>query len=70
MVCKVLRMRPDQKAILGIERLLHADTALFHVRRKTLEPDNLAVLKQFFASGKGFVALRSTSHELAYSLLA
>src|SRR5688572_25698026 len=47
MACEVLRMRPDQKAILGIERLLQADTALFHVRRKTLEPDNLAVLKQF-----------------------
>jgi type 1 glutamine amidotransferase len=62
MECEVLRMSPDQKAIVGIERLLQADTALFHVRRKTLDEKNLAVLKQFFASGKGFVALRSTSH--------
>ena len=42
--------------------LLEVDTALFHLRRKTLDERNLAVLKQFFASGKGFVALRSTSH--------
>lgn len=62
MNCEVLRMSPDQTAIVGIERLLEADTAVFHVRRKTLEPRNLALLKAFFASGKGFVALRSTSH--------
>jgi type 1 glutamine amidotransferase len=62
MDCEVLTMSPDQKSIAGIERLLEADTALFHVRRKTLDAKNLAVLKQFFASGKGFVALRSTSH--------
>ncbi len=62
MDCEVLRMSPDQTAIVGIERLLAADTAVFHVRRKTLNPQNLAVLKQFFASGKGLVALRSTSH--------
>lgn len=62
MECEVLRMSADQTAIIGIERLLQADTAVFHVRRKTLNPQNLAVLKQFFASGKGFVALRSTSH--------
>lgn len=62
MDCEVLRMSADQTAIVGIERLLQADTAVFHVRRKTLNPQNLAILKQFFASGKGFVALRSTSH--------
>jgi len=62
MECEVLRMSPDQTEIVGIERLLQADTAVFHVRRKTLNPQNLAVLKRFFASGKGFVALRSTSH--------
>lgn len=60
--CEVLRMSPDQTAIVGIERLLQADTAVFHVRRKTLNAQNLTILKQFFASGKGFVALRSTSH--------
>lgn len=62
MECEVLRMSEDKTAIVGIERLLEADTAVFHVRRKTLNPQNLAILKRFFESGKGFVALRSTSH--------
>jgi len=62
MVCEVLRMSADQKSIIGIERLLAADAAVFHVRRKTLNDENLAILKRFFNSGKGFVALRSTSH--------
>ena len=62
MKCEVLSFTPDGKSLPGIERLLEADTAVFHVRRKTLNPEHLAVLKKFFASGKGFVALRSTSH--------
>lgn len=62
MNCEVLRMSEDQKSIVGIERLLEADAAIFHVRRKTLNPEQLAILKRFFNSGKGFVALRSTSH--------
>lgn len=62
MSCEVLRMSADQTQIVGIEKLLEADSAIFHVRRKTLNPEHLAILKKFFASGKGFVALRSTSH--------
>jgi len=62
MECEVLKFSDDHKSLVGIERLLGADTAVFHVRRKTLNPEQLAVLKKFFASGKGFVALRSTSH--------
>lgn len=62
MECEVLKFSPDNKSIIGIEKLLAADTAVFHVRRKTLNPEQLAVLKKFFSSGKGFVALRSTSH--------
>jgi hypothetical protein len=62
MKCEVLSFSADGTALPGIERLLEADTAVFHVRRKTLNPEHLAVLKWFFASGKGFVALRSTSH--------
>lgn len=62
MQVEILRMSEDQKSIVGIERLLKADTAVFHVRRKTLNAENLAILKRFFDSGKGFVALRSTSH--------
>jgi len=62
MKCEVLSFSADGKSLPGIERLLEADSAVFHVRRKTLNPEHLAVLKRFFASGKGFVALRSTSH--------
>jgi type 1 glutamine amidotransferase len=62
MEVEILRMSEDQKSIIGIERLLEADTAVFHVRRKTLNDDHLAILKRFFHSGKGFVGLRSTSH--------
>ena len=62
MQCEVLSFSPDGSSLPGIERLLDVDTAVFHVRRKTLKPEHLAVLKRFFASGKGFVALRSTSH--------
>jgi type 1 glutamine amidotransferase len=62
MQCEVLKFSPDKTSIIGIEKLLSADTAVFHVRRKTLNPEQLAVLKKFFSSGKGFVALRSTSH--------
>ena len=62
MKCEVLRFSADGTELPGIERLLEADTAVFHVRRKTLKPEHLAVLKKFFAAGKGFVAVRSTSH--------
>jgi len=62
MRCTVLKFNEAKDSILDIEELLKADSAVFHVRRKTLKPADLAVLKKFFASGKGFVALRSTSH--------
>lgn len=62
MRCEVLSFDASGTRLPGIERLLEADTAVFHVRRKTLVPEQLAILKRFFASGKGFVALRSTSH--------
>jgi type 1 glutamine amidotransferase len=62
MKCDVLKFSADGSSLEGIDKLLQADTAVFHVRRKTLRPDHLVLLKKFFASGKGFVALRSTSH--------
>ncbi len=46
----------------GVERLLECDAAIFFVRRKTPDAHNLAVLRRFFSSGTGFVALRATSH--------
>lgn len=62
MVCEVVVMDAAGKNFVHLERLLEADAAIFFVRRKTPEPAQLAVLRQFFASGKGFIALRSTSH--------
>lgn len=62
MRCEVLRFGEDKSSLIGIEKLLEVDAAVFHVRRKTLKPEQLELLKKFFASGKGFVALRSTSH--------
>ena len=62
MTCTLLTWDAPTAGFPQIERLLEADAAIFFVRRKTPNPAHLAVLKQFFSSGKGFVALRSTSH--------
>jgi type 1 glutamine amidotransferase len=62
MTCTVLTWNAADKGFDGIDSLLSADAAVFFVRRKTPNEHNLAVLKKFFASGKGFVALRATSH--------
>ena len=62
MVCEVVAMNPAGTGFVNLERLLEADAAVFFVRRKTPDPMQLAILRQFFASGKGFIALRSTSH--------
>ena len=62
MRCTVLTLNAARTGFDGIERLLDADAAVFFVRRKTPDAHNLAVLRKFFSSGKGFVALRSTSH--------
>lgn len=62
MICEILPFSADGTEIRGLDRLLAADAAVFHVRRKVPRPEDLALLKKFFASGKGFVALRSTSH--------
>jgi hypothetical protein len=62
MVCEVVVMNPAGTGFVSLERLLAADAAIFFVRRKTPDAAQLAILRQFFASGKGFIALRSTSH--------
>lgn len=62
MVCTLLTWEAASAGFKGIEKLLEADAAVFFVRRKTPNAHNLDVLRKFFASGKGFVALRSTSH--------
>lgn len=62
MQCDLVRMNARQDGFIGGEKLLQADTAIIHSRRKTLDEANLALLRRFVQSGKGFVALRSTSH--------
>lgn len=62
MTCTLLTWDAASAGFNGIEKLLEADAAVFFVRRKTPNAHNLDVLRKFFASGKGFVALRSTSH--------
>ncbi len=62
MNCTVLPWDPATAGFRDIDRLLDADVAIFFVRRKSPNPHNLAVLRNFFSSGKGFIALRSTSH--------
>ncbi|MBI4621725.1 MAG: ThuA domain-containing protein, partial [Verrucomicrobia bacterium] len=62
MICDVLVVNAAGTGFDGVERLLDADAAVFFVRRKKLDEHNLAVIRRFFASGKGVIALRSTSH--------
>lgn len=62
MICEVLVTNPAGTGFENVDRLLEADAAVFFVRRKKLDEHNLSVLRRFFASGKGVVALRSTSH--------
>ena len=62
MVCEVVVMTPGGTRFVNLERLREADAAVFFVRRKTPDAAQLAILREFFASGKGFIALRSTSH--------
>lgn len=62
MTCTLLTWDAASAGFPNIERLLAAEVAIFFVRRKTPNAANLAVLRQFFSSGRGFVALRSTSH--------
>ena len=62
MICTVLTWDAATAGFRDIDQLLQADAAVFFVRRKTPNAHNLDVLRRFFASGKGFVALRSTSH--------
>lgn len=52
--------------IPGIEVLNDADVALFSIRRRTLPPDQLAVVREFVESGKPVVGIRTASH--AFSL--
>jgi type 1 glutamine amidotransferase len=62
MKCTVLVLNAAKTGFDHIDALLDADAAIFFVRRKVPDAHNLAELRKFFSSGKGFLALRSTSH--------
>lgn len=49
-------------SIPGIDALDDADLAVIYVRRKPLPPEQLAHLKQYVASGKPLIGLRTASH--------
>ncbi|MFT5522549.1 MAG: nicotinamidase-related amidase/type 1 glutamine amidotransferase [Pirellulaceae bacterium] len=58
---------PDDRDVLpGLEVLDEADLALISVRRRTLAPDQLEILRRFVAAGKPVVGIRTASH--AFSL--
>jgi type 1 glutamine amidotransferase len=60
--CSLLTANEAGTSFRNIERLETCDAAIFFVRRKTPDAPTLATLRRFFSSGKGFIALRATSH--------
>ncbi|MCA9123743.1 MAG: isochorismatase family protein [Planctomycetaceae bacterium] len=56
----------DRNRIPGLEVLNDADIALISVRRRTLEPERLKIVRNFVAAGKPVVGIRTASH--AFSL--
>jgi hypothetical protein len=62
MTCEVLVANQAGTGFENIDRLLEADAAVFFVQAKRLDAHNLSVIRRFFETGKGVVALGSTSH--------
>ena len=62
--CVYLARPSDPKAqtIAGLEALDSADLAILFIRRMTLPDEQLAHFKQFAASGKPIIGLRTASH--------
>lgn len=52
----------DRNQIPGLEVLNEADIALISVRRRTLAPDRLKIVRDFVAAGKPVVGVRTASH--------
>lgn len=62
MVCEVLVANAAGAGFDNVDHLLEADAAVLFIRRKKLDAHNLEVFRKFLASGKGVIAIRSTSH--------
>lgn len=60
--CVLVTSQEGSDSFHNLQELKNVDTAVFHVRRKTPSEQDLEILRNFIDSGKGFVALRSTSH--------
>ena len=56
----------DRNRIPGLDILQSADLALISVRRRTLRPERLKIVKEFVAAGKPIIGIRTASH--AFSL--
>ncbi|HTG43178.1 MAG TPA: ThuA domain-containing protein [Verrucomicrobiae bacterium] len=57
--------RPDDEknqSIPGLEKLAHADLVILMVRRMTLPPVQLTLIKKYLESGKPLIGLRTASH--------
>jgi type 1 glutamine amidotransferase len=55
----------DRDHLPGIEVLEDADLAVFSIRRRLLAPEQMAVVRRYFAAGKPLVAIRTSSHAFA-----
>ncbi|MEO8494596.1 MAG: ThuA domain-containing protein, partial [Planctomycetota bacterium] len=52
----------DGNQIPGLEVLQEADLALISVRRRTIQPERLKIVRDFVAAGKPVVGIRTASH--------
>ncbi|TWT55714.1 ThuA domain-containing protein [Allorhodopirellula solitaria] len=52
----------DRNAFDGIEKVQQADVLLVSVRRRTLPAEQLAILRQYVASGKPVIGIRTANH--------
>ena len=52
----------DGSVLPGLEALKPADLAFISIRRRTLTPEQLTIVKNFVASGKPVVGIRTASH--------
>lgn len=60
--CSILKGQEKGTGVEGLSALKDCDVMVCFTRRVTLPEDQLALLKEFLASGKGLVGIRTASH--------
>jgi len=60
--CSILKGQEKGTGVDGLSALKDCDVMVCFTRRVTLPDDQLAILKEFLASGKGLVGIRTASH--------